>query len=214
MGAIPDTSNVVYDELRKTIDTALAYGKESRSVEFKRGANWDELKRNIIKTCLGMANLRGGGLIIIGAEEDGTSLRLSGVSNEQLCTYDPDIIKEQVDSYASPSIDLDIVRHNVDKIIFIAIKVFEFSRQIIICKKSMEEGSHKLRDGAIYTRPSGNARTEEVRNAGVMRDLLELATVKEARRLIEVTKNLGINIVTQGDIADKDKYIAERGDLE
>jgi len=49
-----------------------------------------------------------------------------------------------------------------------------------------------LFEGAVYIRPPGLARTTRIMNASQMHDLLELAAEKRARRLLEVSRRVGL----------------------
>ena len=55
-----------------------------------------------------MANLRDGGIIVLGLSETGTTWTLSGISEEHLTTYDPDRMLDLVNAYASPYITIDV----------------------------------------------------------------------------------------------------------
>jgi predicted HTH transcriptional regulator len=52
------------------LEKYLASPHEQRSVEFKGPGDWSSLKYKIVKTALAMANMRGGGVILVGVEED------------------------------------------------------------------------------------------------------------------------------------------------
>lgn len=171
--------------------------QESQSIEFKRSAQWDDLRWSIIKTCMAMANLRDGGLFVVGVSENGDTWDLSGIQDEHLQSFDLDTIVSQIDSYASPHVDVDIVLvlYRNDKS-FLVIDVHEFFDTPIVCKKN---GPNTLRNtpdalsaGDIYVRPTGLPRTTRISDASQLHDLLELAAEKRARRLLEQAQRIGM----------------------
>ncbi len=140
----------------------------------------------------GRSNLRDGGIIVIGASERGQAWDLTGISQEHLATYNVDSVTDVVNKYASPYIELDIVlvryQNGND---FLAIQIREFDDTPIVCKKDGPTGE-RLFKGGVYVRPPGLARTTRIMNALQMHDLLELAAEKRARRLLEVSRRVGL----------------------
>lgn len=161
-------------------------------MEFKESASWETLKWKIIKSALAMGNLRDGGVIVIGASERGETWDLTGISTEHLATYDVDIVAEQVNAYVSPHVDLDIVlvsyRNGKQ---FLAIQVTEFHSTPLVCKKNGPNGEG-VREGFVYVRPLGIAKTTQVVRAEDMHDLLELASEKRARKMLETSRRIGL----------------------
>ncbi|HEX6087327.1 MAG TPA: hypothetical protein VF266_22540 [Thermoanaerobaculia bacterium] len=71
---------------------------------------------------------------------------------------------------------------------FLSVQVFEFIDTPIVCRRD----GPGLKQGAVYVRPPGVARTTEVRSADQMHDLLELAAEKRARRILETARRIGL----------------------
>jgi predicted HTH transcriptional regulator len=139
-----------------------------------------------------MGNLRDGGIIVIGVSERGKTWELTGISQEDLATYDVDVVVDVTNSYASPHVDLDIVIVQQSKgKAFLVIKANEFADSPLVCKKNGPPQAGLL-VGCVYVRPPGMARTERVNNAAQMHDLLELAAEKRARRILEVSRRIGL----------------------
>lgn len=205
MGALPSTDMEGYKSLRERVDTSLKLCKEESSVDFKRADVWNVLKDIIIRTSLAMSNQRDGGIIIIGVEESEGRWNLTGMQPEQLSTYDPDAILDQVNLYAAPEITLDIVIHkDEDKKQYLIIQVNEFVEQPIVCKKDGNDrkGNMIFKVGAVYVRPIGKAETTEVKNDRQMHDLLELSSEKMARKFLEKCGRVGIEISRPGNSDD------------
>ena len=192
MGAIPTSDMPGHKRLHDRVFNALDRCQESQGIDFKESASWKTLKWRIICTALAMANLRDGGIIVIGASERGDTWGLTGITSEHLETFDVDDMIAAVNKYGSPHIEIDVVTvkyrngHN-----FLAIQINEFSDTPIICKKNGSNDSG-LVAGAVYVRPPGVAQTTRVMNAEQMRDLLELAAEKRARRILEVSRRVGL----------------------
>jgi hypothetical protein len=101
-----------------------------------------------------MANLRGGGRIIIGvAEQDGRP-RLDGMVREHEAGYTQDDLYALVNRYARPFVRLEIRFVEFDRKRFIGIEIREFERSFIFCGNAMpqEAGKRRLLVGDIPAR--------------------------------------------------------------
>jgi hypothetical protein len=192
MGAIPTSDMLGHKQLHERVVNTLDRCQESQGIDFKESEPWESLKWRIVHTSLAMGNLRDGGIIIIGASERETTWELTGIKSEHLQTYDVDTIIDFSNKYASPIVDLDIVivkyRNGID---FLAIQIREFNDTPIVCKKNGPDGK-KILAGAVYVRTPGIAKTTKVMKASQMHDLLELAAEKRARRILEVSRRIGL----------------------
>ena len=186
--AIPTSDLPGHRALHERVVRALETCVESQSIDFKESAPWGALEFKIIRTALAMANLRDGGTIIIGASESGDRWNLDGISDEHLATYQVDDVVDAIHKFASPSVSaiLVVVRH--DERQFLAIQIFEFIDTPIVCRRD----GPGLKQGVVYVRPAGVARTTEIRSADQMHDLLELAAEKRARAMLERARRIGL----------------------
>jgi len=191
MGAIPTSDMPGHKQLHERVVNALDRCQESQGIDFKESAPWESLKWKIICTALAMGNLRDGGIIVIGASERGQTWELTGIRPDHLETYIVDIIIDVINKYASPNLDLDIVRVPRNGIEFLGIQIREFSDTPIVCKNKGPQGK-SIVEGAVYVRPPGIAKTTRVMKASQMHDLLELAAEKRARRILEVSRSIGL----------------------
>lgn len=191
---IPTADLPGHKALRERSLLALDLCQEQPGIDFKRSEPWDALKWRLIKTCLAMANLRGGGLIVVGVTEGPSSWELHGIEPAHLATYDVDLVVDAVNAFASPHVDIDLVlvRHATGKD-FLSLQVREFELAPIICRKNGPENiKDKLEEGTVYVRPPGMAKTTKVTQAAQMADLLQLAAEKQARRLLEMGARVGL----------------------
>ncbi len=146
---------------------------------------------------MGMANLRDGGLILIGASERDTTWELTGIQQDHLETFDYDDIIDKLAKYASPQVSLDIVIHDDDDAVrYLAIHVHQFKRSPVVCRNNSPEGvksKERLAAGEIHVRPTtGKPRTVKVTDAILLDDLLGLAAEFRAREILEVGKRIGL----------------------
>lgn len=164
---------------------------ETREIEFKRGESWETLKLKIVKEALGLANLKDGGRIIIGVEQNNSTkiYELRGMSKPDSDTFDQDIVSEYVNEFADPHIDLELKQFNDDSKYFIVIRVLQFEDQPIICKK----GSADTIRGRIYFRSHKKIESTPDPLPSDMRKLLELAIdqgiIKQKRRILSYELN-------------------------
>lgn len=153
-----------------------------------------------------MGNLRDGGIIIVGVSERDDTWQLSGILKEHLETYDVDDLIAQVNSYVSPHIDLTLVSVNYSGgQEFLAIEVGEFADTPLVCKKN-GPNPKDLSEGSVYIRSFGKPETTRVTRAEQMHDLLELAAEKRARRILEVSRRVGL-VLGDSSIERFDKEI-------
>lgn len=198
MGAIPTSDMPGHINLHDRVCLALDRCQESAEIDFKESSPWETLKWRLIKTSLGMSNLRDGGIVVIGASERGDSWDLTGIRDDHLATYDVDVIIDIFNKYGSPKVNADIVlvtyRNNHK---FLCIQIREFDDIPIVCKNNGPDG---LIEGAVFVRPpSGRARTTRVTDASQMHDLIELAAEKRARYILGVSRRIGM-VSKQSDV--------------
>lgn len=192
MSAIPDSTLPGHRALHERVEAALRVCQESRDIEFKSESTWSDLRYSITRTCLGMANLRDGGVIIVGVEEANGSWVPGGIGDNCLASYDEDAINDFVNKYASPPLRVELVTVRHEALRFLAIRVPEFDTTPIVCKADAGDQSGLSR-GSIFVRPIGKPETCRVREAGQLEDLLELASDKRARRFLERAFRLGLS---------------------
>jgi predicted HTH transcriptional regulator len=180
----PDGDQPAYARLKDRVRTALDLDQEQASIEFKRGEPWESLWIDLTQSVMAMSNLRDGGIIIVGVSQDG-----SHSVADDLHTYDTDVMRDAFDKYASPHVDLMIVRLTHKRATFLVIDVNEFAEEPVICKNNHNK---ELIRGAVYVRPlTGRPRTTRVMSAEEMRPLLDLAVEKKMRRFNNTLASVG-----------------------
>jgi len=94
--AFPDSKLPYYADLRERISLALSRCQEQTWLDFKESQPWEVLRWRLLKTMMGIANLRDGGLIIVGVSERGTVWDPTGIEEAHLALFDYDDIMDQL----------------------------------------------------------------------------------------------------------------------
>lgn len=174
---------------------AISQAVETRGVEYKRSEPFESLKWKIVKTSMAMANLRGGGVIVIGvAEHDEGAYDLVGMTSEHLTTYNQDTIYNLVNKYARPAISLRVRSVSVDNKDFIGIEIDQFERTPVICSVAMpNEASRDLvRVGQIVGRSRERIATSVVGDPDVVDEILNLGMEIRASEFLAAANRLGL----------------------
>lgn len=181
------------------IEALLEGASESPALDFKHPMRWDS--NSFVKDFLAMANLPAGGRIIVGVEEDksasGTSRYVRrGVDAVTAATFDPDIMKDQIDQYADPQVEFSVtVAKDGAGLTYVIIKVHTFTEQIVICKRDGKE----VKAGDIYYRRTrGRAQSGRVDSAHDMRSILLLAQARTNLAL----RSIGLDVTKSAATAD------------
>jgi hypothetical protein len=195
--AFPTTQMSGYTDLKGRITLALSRCQEQPWLDFKESQPWLVLRWRLLKTIMAMANLRDGGLILVGVAENGNSWEMTGITSDHLIAFDYDDITDQLSKYASPQVVVDIVIHDhEDGNRYLAFHIHQFKDSPVVCRNNSPDDvkpKDRLSAGDIYVRPtSGKPRTEKVTDASRLHDLLELAAEFRARKMLEIGKRIGL----------------------
>ena len=194
MASIPRTDTPGYRQLHERVENALDRLQEAPDIEFKESASWDSLRWKIIKTALAMGNLRDGGILIVGVSQRAGQEPLTGISETDLAAYDLDNIADQFGRFISPEIGFTLVQVPYRGNDYLAFEFQEFREIPLVCKR----GGEGLEAGVVYVRPrEGCPRSTKVTDAAQMRELLDLAADKAARRIIERGIRAGLELPTR-----------------
>ena len=173
---------------------------ELRGVEFKGPGPWAnkgrhrDLRLKVIRAVLGMVNLRDGGHIVIGVEEDAAGVPVfKGINAGDLGSWRFDDVAAAINEYADPSVTLRLDRQGYNGADLILLTVYEFDDVPVICKRPDQTSNKEsvLRRGACYVRGAGKPETSEIPSQTEMRGLLELAAEKRLSRLLGLVSRAG-----------------------
>ncbi len=178
---------------------------ETPSVEYKRSAEWSELRPNLIRTCLAMANIRDGGTIIIGVSQNGPEFSLSGMSGAEISTYKSDDIRAAINAYADPPIEIEWRTVEIEGRTFGALVIQEFQQFPVLCRKD----GLGLEEGAFYFRSSRMPETAKVKSHFEMRDILDRAIDRGVAAFVQRVRNAGLSFGDDGE-SDAAKFAKQR----
>lgn len=133
--------------------------RETRNIEFKNGNSWKnpDYRAKVIASIFGMTNLEGGGFVILGINQTNSGISLDGLTDENFDSFDEEIAKDKLSTYADPYVDFDIEKLIIDEGKFIVFIVREFDETPVICKVD----SCDLKAHTLYVR-TRNRRPETV----------------------------------------------------
>ena len=175
------------DELRKIVDDA----GEDDYIDAKGPIEWDgaEVSASLAKDIAAFANSRDGGFIVIGKEEPRSGVfNLVGLSDAAAETFNTTNVATWINNRFSPSIRLVCYPVELNNTHFVVIRVNEFIDIPAICTKRFNDPADPrraiLEEGRIYIR-SANAASKPMQTEGEFRELIGLATKKQADVLLQ-----------------------------
>jgi predicted HTH transcriptional regulator len=183
----------------RELEALLDGAQETDSLEFKGAMPWscDQL----VKDILAMANVTDGGVVVVGVE-DGT-LQRQGLDDQQVASYDVEIMRDQVARYADPHVifSCEIV-DDTDGRRFVVINVRPFDEIPVVCRRDGKD----VHAGTIYFRSrAGRPRSARVDNSTDMREII----LRAASSSLSALRRVGFQPVA----APAYDYNAELGDL-
>lgn len=200
---------------------------EQRDVEFKPpGSRRDGyLFAQVTRAALGMANIRGGGTIIIGVAQDGSTFRPVGLDALDLATWSYDEIAARFARYADPWIDFELAIMEYDHRQFVVLQVREFNEIPVLCKDEYQTPAQRtvqsprstppiLRAGACYIRSRRKPETVELPTQTEMRELLDLAIKKGVKRFVDRARDAGLDLAGASTQAEPGGYERQLRDAE
>ena len=176
-------------------------GREDRSREYKRSFPWErathgETLAKVVKSILAISNLRDGGHIVIGVNEDANSNGRYipvGVKTEHVATFSHDKVADFVREYAEPYSRFFLEIVPLDGMDFVVIAIDSFDESPVICRRSYGD---VLSEGTVYVRSrSGRPRSEPVTHYSDARDLLDLAVERGIRWFLERQARVSVSMV-------------------
>ncbi|MBA7602979.1 hypothetical protein ES703_10076 [subsurface metagenome] len=182
---------------------------EERFLEYKESCPWEDLKFKIAKTCMGMANIRHGGTIIIGIRKTDGEYDPEGMTDEHIETYNTDDIQAFISRFADPYVRIELYLKEWDSKKFLIIVVHEFDEIPVVCKSD----SDITRIGAIYTRSYRMNETCKVQSQTEMREIIEMATEKGFRHFIRTIHRMGVSIDKISRLTDEETFRRQREEL-
>jgi predicted HTH transcriptional regulator len=196
--------------------------RERPWVEYKRSEPWDRIKFALARAALGLVNLDGGGVIVVGVSESQPGrFHAEGMQPEHLATYVPDTVQEQLSRYGNPRITVAARQEDYQGRTYLVIQVRGFEKTpVVAARDTPPDTPQSIRCGILYVRPNtGRAETRPA-NAQDMADVISRAVGKGLRDFVRTAHEAGLRLVeatpSVGGPAPPDidaLYAQERGDL-
>ena len=178
---MPDkTSTFSHMDWREIVYKAI----ETQDLDYKAAVDWNALSRvhkaKFARHVMAMANTRGGTLVIgVGEDKNGNPTEHTGLTREQLRSFDPSTVGQTINNYADPSVDFDIVRPRVDGHDYAIIVVRPFRELPHVCSESCGD---ELQRGVFYVR-TPDAISRCAYRASELHELVQRA-LRNQRRLL------------------------------
>lgn len=188
---------------RDELQDALSLGYESRSFEVKGPGNLSDNAycAKIARAVMAMGNLRDGGLVCIGVDENQMAEALPGLDQNQLEAWSNyDAVTDKLARYCDPPVSLKVqplLMENGNSIV--VLDVAEFDHVPHVCKRDYPD---QLQRGMAYVRPRGKPESVPVPSSLEMRELLDLATTKGVRDFVARATAAGIFLGGQTSFED------------
>lgn len=195
----------------------ILHGKEERYLEYKRSMRWtdDTTKVKIAKAMMAMANLRNGGVIVVGMQETNRGIWVPEVMTpQQISSFTQDDIAQWVNDYAVPAVQFTAGPFAFNGNQFIIIQVQEFDTTPVICRKQKTlGGGEALKAGAIYYRSNRKNESAPILSDEDLRELINLAVDKGISRHVSRLHRLGLIPAESTKQLDTAQYEKERNGL-
>jgi hypothetical protein len=151
-------------------------GIESDTLDYKAAQNWTKLskggKAKFARHCLGMANTKGGYVVVgVGEDASGQPALFTGLTREQAKSFDPTHVGNFINRYADPQIDFSIERPVVDGKQYVVFVIRRFQMMPHVCSSGCD---HELLQGIFYIR-TADAASRPAYRASEIQALLQRA---------------------------------------
>lgn len=192
--------------MSQNLISLIQFGRETRNIEFKTTFDWSnpQHKAKIVKTILGMSNVRDGGYLILGVEETNGSFIPKGMPQNDWDLLNQDDVMAHVNNFADPYVEFTIHKLKHDNMLFVIFEIDEFHEIPVVCKRQGEKG---LKQGVLFTRARRMPETVAVPSQSEMREILDIAIEKGIRRFQERISRTGL--IIQDKSTDEDKFNEE-----
>ena len=177
---------------QRDVEESLRLGRESRSFEVKcPGSISDKAYvARVVRAVMAMGNLRDGGQVCLGVDDDQMATMRPGLSPAQVTEWmDYDNVADQITKYSDPSVAFHLQHFTLSSDTqVVVIDVEEFDIDLHICKKDFQG---VLQAGQTYVRPRGKPQSSNVPSLADMRDLHTQAIDKGVREYFRRSEHAG-----------------------
>jgi len=168
--------------------------KEFRNLEYKASVSWNDpaIREKIVRSMVAMSNIRDGGSIIIGVDQQtgGTFILKDGMTQPDYDSFKYDNTAAVVAEYADPYVSFSLIKDELQGKRIVLIDIEEFQEIPVLCKKD----GPVLKRGKLYTRSWRVPESVEVPSQTEMREILDIAIEKGIRHFLKRLGKVGISI--------------------
>ena len=161
----------------ETLEQLLDGAEETDTLEFKAAIEWS--KNTFVKDILAMTNVIDGGRIIVGVEDE--TFERQGLTDEQIATFNIEIMKDQIAPYADPLVVFrcEIASDRAGRR-YAVIEVSPFERIPVVCRRDGAD----VKAGTVYFRSRARRpQSARVQTSSEMQEIIETAVVRTMRRM-------------------------------
>lgn len=191
---------------RDELQDALSLGYESRSFEVKGPGNLSDSSfcAKVARAVMALGNLRDGGLVCIGVDENHMAEVAPGLSDEQLRAWSNyDDVADKLARYSDPPVTFNVQALTMENgISIVVLEIAEFDHVPHVCKRDFPG---VLQKGMTYVRPRGKPESVPVPSSLEMRELLDIATAKGVRDFVARANAAGILLSDHRSVEDVDR---------
>lgn len=177
---------------QQDVEDGLRLGRESRSFEVKGSGSITDKQyvARVARAVMAMGNLRDGGQVCLGIDDDQMAPMKPGLSPAQVVEWtDYDNVSDQLARYCDPPVSFHLHHFTLSSDAeVVVLDVEEFDIDLHICKKDYPG---VLQGGQTYVRPRGKPQSSQVPSLVDMRDLHNLAIDKGVREYFRRSKYAG-----------------------
>ena len=135
-------------------ESIVKRGVESDELDYKAAQNWNKLSRTgrakFARHCMALANTKGGYVVVgVGEDEGGRPALFTGLTEEELQSFDPTEIGTFVNRFSDPQVEFTLERPVVDGRQYVVFAIKRFSQLPHVCTGGCE---HELQQGVFYIR--------------------------------------------------------------
>lgn len=185
---------------RQDVESALALGTETRSVEVKSGCLLTDKGPigKIVRAVLAMSNIIDGGRVIVGIDNTSVAAMTPGLTPDQVAAWQQDeSIYDIVAKYADPPVSFTFKEHVLsNRVTVIVLDVAGIAGEPHFCRKNLHDSANKLvlREGALYVRSITKPESVEVEDRAAMQDIIDSATTHRLRAFVEQATAAGVEL--------------------
>jgi Putative DNA-binding domain len=195
------------DDPQRRLREVLRQGYEDRDLDYKAPMAWNEKDRKacceIVKDILALANTHGG-VLVIGVEEPlaGGAYRYTGLTEEQLRSWETTRVNQFVQTYADPPINTTLHRLEDNGKWYVVIGVPVFSHVPHFCRQDFPPALQRF---TLYVRTANNA-SAPISSAADFNMVIEQAVRTRSDQLLESMRSILVGASVGPTVSNEQRF--------